>query len=322
MNAKAIGAMVVMLLAGWMAGTARADFTLTGSQQLTVDASQAYGWLYDQSKASVVSGGEVSGLLAAYGSSTVNVSGGSVYALDARDSSTVTLSGGLVGGSPSIPTNPLEGLTYACTNRNFELPITEVGLGFSYMGTRRGTDSRGDYIEIVLEDRVDIAVTANTFDYDNGDGLMRVYLESTGRVVIKLLNYSCGERNCVRYHGKPLFPDEVTNPADPLYGWLGPGASKVGREVVLSSGPGMYCYDTSTVTFDGQDFILGAGLSRDGDKVLGTGVLSGKWMDGTAWTTSIFVHDAGATILLVPEPATLSLQALGGLALLRRRGRK
>jgi prepilin-type N-terminal cleavage/methylation domain-containing protein len=135
----------------------------------------------------------------------------------------------------SMPTKPLDGLTYACTNRNFELPITEVGIGGLHFGTRRGKDSRGDYIELVLED-IDVTITNNTFDYDDGDGLMRVYMESTGKVVIKLMNYSCGEHNCMRYRGKPLFPDEVTNPADPLYGFLGPGASKVGREVALSQG--------------------------------------------------------------------------------------
>jgi len=80
--------------------------------------------------------------------------------------------------------------------------------------------------------------------------------------------------------------------------------------------------DTSTVTFDGQDFILGTGLSLDGDKVLGTGGLSGTWMDGTSWTVNITLHDAGATILAIPEPATLSLLALGGLAMLRRRSKR
>jgi len=135
----------------------------------------------------------------------------------------------------ALPKNPLEGLTYACTNRNFEIPITEVGIGGLHIGTRRGQDSRAPYIEIVLED-VETRISTNTFDHDDGDGLMRVYLESNGKVVIKLLNYSCGEKNCMRYKGKPLYPDETTDPISPIYGWLGPGASKVNREVSLSQG--------------------------------------------------------------------------------------
>ena len=83
----------------------------------------------------------------------------------------------------------------------------------------------------------------------------------------------------------------------------------------------LYIYETSTVAFDGQDFILGTGLSLDGDRVLGTGVLSGKWFGGTAWTVNISANDPGATILAIPEPATMSLLGLGGLAMLRRRRR-
>jgi hypothetical protein len=59
----------------------------------------------------------------------------------------------------------------------------------------------------------------------------------------------------------------------------------------------------------------------DGDySVVGVGVLTGKWFDGTAWTIPIEVNTSNAMILLdVPEPAALCLLALGGLTLLRRR---
>jgi len=56
-------------------------------------------------------------------------------------------------------------------------------------------------------------------------------------------------------------------------------------------------------------------------KVLGRGVLTGKWRDGTSWFTNIFRNDSTTPILAIPEPATISLLALGGLAVLRRRRR-
>jgi len=81
----------------------------------------------------------------------------------------------------------------------------------------------------------------------------------------------------------------------------------------------LYARDTSTVLFDGQDFHLGEGLSLDGWQVLGTGVLSGEWFDGTPWTVNIMENAPPATILLIPEPGMLALVALGALGLLLRK---
>jgi hypothetical protein len=81
----------------------------------------------------------------------------------------------------------------------------------------------------------------------------------------------------------------------------------------------LYAYDTGAITLDVREFSLGAGLLLDGDRLRGTGPLSGKWRDGANWTSYIRVNNADATIRLIPEPATLSLLALGGLAILRRR---
>ena len=77
-------------------------------------------------------------------------------------------------------------------------------------------------------------------------------------------------------------------------------------------------YETSGITLHGYDFGATAGLSLVGDEVIGTGLLAGKWFDGTSWVMSIGTHAAGAHIWAIPEPATMALLALGGLAMIRR----
>ncbi len=72
----------------------------------------------------------------------------------------------------------------------------------------------------------------------------------------------------------------------------------------------------STVTFLGLDFVLGEGLEwGEGYELIGTGILSGQWLNGARWHTDIEVNHTTATILLIPEPVTLVLLGLGGLAL-------
>lgn len=147
----------------------------------------------------------------------------------------------------TTPKNPMEGLRFTnsgsgawINQRGWDIPFTEEGrrVGIDsclYLGTRRGKDSRGDYIEVGIDDNV--AVTTSYMDNDGHDGLLRVYLEPNGKVVIKLMKFNCGENQCVLYFGKPLFPDNLhTDPTDPFYGWLGPSPSKNGMERELSRG--------------------------------------------------------------------------------------
>ena len=77
----------------------------------------------------------------------------------------------------------------------------------------------------------------------------------------------------------------------------------------------VHAFQSATITFWATDFFLGEGLSLNGNELVGIGLLSGQWLDGTEWTTEIRWNDDTATILLIPEPATLLLLSLGGLAL-------
>jgi len=61
----------------------------------------------------------------------------------------------------------------------------------------------------------------------------------------------------------------------------------------------MIAYGNSTTTFYGYDFTGDNTLRFDGNKVLGAGLLTGKWFDGTQWSTNISEHNAGATILAI-----------------------
>jgi hypothetical protein len=79
---------------------------------------------------------------------------------------------------------------------------------------------------------------------------------------------------------------------------------------------GLWARDTSTVTLYGYDFRATGGLSLNGEKVLGTGLLTGKWFDGTPWATNIRANESGATIRAIPEPSTLALLGMGAAGLL------
>ena len=233
---KAIVAVAGVFLAGWMAGTVRADFTLTGNQQFTVNNQASLsGYLYDFSRVDIVTGGSLYQMYA-FDSSTVHMSGGSVgdY-LYAYNSSTVDISGG---------------------NMKY-LHMRDSSIG------------------------------------NMSDGGVEVLSAGDASVVV-ITGGAVGRINCTQ--------SAIVN--------ISGG----------SMGQDMDVIGTGHVTFDARNFVLGNGLTLDGARILGTGILSGEWFDGTPWALSIRTNQG--PILLVPEPATLSLLALGVLAVLRRRSKR
>ena len=143
--------------------------------------------------------------------------------------------------------NPLSHLVYVHRVRSFQVAFDDPshqGFGHMNLGTWTGSDERGDYIEIGLNDNSPI--TENYISTsESHDGIIRVYLNDGGKTTAKLIKYSCGEYNCVLFDGKPLFtkagdPAGVNDSASTMYGWMG-GASKVGMEVELGGAATASC---------------------------------------------------------------------------------
>jgi len=83
----------------------------------------------------------------------------------------------------------------------------------------------------------------------------------------------------------------------------------------------LYATGSSMLTFHGRDFGLSSGLSLDGNRLQGTGYLSGQWLNGIPWQTHIIGNSGEAVIRIIPEPATCIMLSMGLTALLRRRRR-
>jgi len=137
--------------------------------------------------------------------------------------------------------NPLSRLLYVCRNRNFQVPFDDPahqGFGHMNLGTWKGSDARGEYIDIGVNDNAPIPEDYwNDGGAESHDGIIRIYLDVGGETIAKLMRYSCGEKNCVMFDGKPLFtgPGDTDDPSSEMYGWMGPGDSKVGMEVSLGA---------------------------------------------------------------------------------------
>ena len=276
---------------------------------VSVDGGHVYQLHAHDATTVSMSAGDVTNLLA-YNSSTVNISGGELFLLEPYDDSSVTVSGGEVRGT-------------LITRDSSTLHISD--------GNIDSLSIRGDSAVNIAGGELRFISTSpnnnSTIDISAGH-VQSLFTYSNAKV-----NVSGGQTDYlqVRDNGVATMSDGKIDELD-LYD---------NSTVHISGGSitgdwGLRAFDSSTVdisgglieeiwaewltfiTITGHNFELGKGLWLDGDELWGTGTLSGQWLDGTEWSTEIVRNDETATILLIPEPATVMLLGLGGLALRRR----
>jgi len=318
MKTKWMIGLMTLFFAGWSAGTARANFVLEDTGHLDVTTSHDTGVLWNSSTADVLTGGYIGnayvnddaslhvlklqgiseasvGNLYAYDRSTVDISGavdnsshGTVANLTAYAQSTVNISGGRV-----------DSYLYAYGSSTVNV---SGGTVYNYFNAFASSLNAYDSSTVNVSSGSVSILNASATSTVNVSGGSVVNLRAYGSSVVNVSGGEVGNLYAYVYGSSLNAYDSST--------------------VNVSSGSvgSLNAYNTSTVTLHGYDFRATGGLTLDGDNVLGTGVLTGRWFgpDNTLWTMTISGNAAGATILAIPEPATLTLLALGGLAMMRR----
>jgi len=303
MKTKWLIGLMMLFFAGWSAGTARANFVLEDTGHLDVTTSHDTGVLWNSSTADVLTGGYI-GYAYVNDEATLHVlklqgtSRESVRNLYAYDMSTVDISG-------AVDNNYYGTVSYLTAYAKSTVNISggRVGRYLYAYGSSVVNVSGGDVNDYLN------ACDSSTVNVSGGEVGNQINASATSTVdisggLVAYLNVS------------------ATSTVDISGGLVGTLITENASTVDISGGlvGNLYAYNPSTVTLHGYDFRATGGLTLDGDNVLGTGVLTGRWYgpDDTMWAMTISGNAAGATILAIPEPATLSLLALGGLAMMRR----
>jgi hypothetical protein len=238
--------------------------------------------------------------LSAYNTSSVKMSGGTASRISANQTSTVTVTGGTVGSSYDY--NKL----YAYDTSTLNVSGGTVNGLLAYESSRVNV-SGGTVTDL-------LAYETSTVIVSNGLSVNNLWTRDTS--TMHMSSGTAGKLYAYNTSTVNLTGGTISEVSASGTGTLNMTGGTVSKSLSAnSSGIGnisggsvksLLAYDTSNITFYGHDFQATAGLSLDGDRVLGTGELTGKWLDGTSWTTSIQLNAAGATIRAVPEPSTFA----------------
>ncbi|MFC1596317.1 hypothetical protein ACFL5Q_00025 [Planctomycetota bacterium] len=220
------------------------------------------------------------------------VAGGEVDELYAHDSSTVNISGGSMGW-PS----------YAYHQSTVTMSAGTMASLFTYNGSRvevNGGTVTG-YLRPYNESSVDIS----------GGSVKYLYVEDSSTV-----NMSEGSVTYLTAYDSNTL--DISGGSVTLLQVLGDTTLNISGGTIDNA---LHTYGSSIVTLNVKDYRLGGGLTLEGERLLGTGILSGEWMDGTPrWDIDIATNSgAGIFISQVPEPTTpAALSGLLGMGLIGR----
>jgi hypothetical protein len=245
-----------------------ADFVLTGREHLDVTSSYTKGVLWDSSTVNMKQQGNVDELHA-NNTSSVTISGGRLGRGETRDASKVSISGG--------------NHTAMSTYDTSKVAISGGSVGrIDAHNTSSVTASDGRLDGAETHDASKLSISGGNYS------MARVVAYGTSSMTIS--------------GGKFARVEAYNTSSVTISGGTVEGVSTSGSSSISISGGSIgTLYDTgekSRITLYGYDFRATGGLKLDGDIVLGEGVLTGKWADGTRWTITIGRHSSQAKILI------------------------
>ena len=344
---------IVVCLAAVLAITATIhaeDFNLTGNDELDVITEYENGYLSDFSSADIYEGGYIVnafvnnaatlnvleykfgvtginvGTAYSYDTSTVNVSNGRVRWFNTYDNSTANISGGTIDNIYTH-NNSIANISNGTIGDLFTRNDSTVNIHGSIIS--RVEAEYNSTINIFNGGLTNLVADNDSTVNISGGVLTRLYTNENSEINISngiLGMITTYNNSTVEFSGGSVtksFSVQDSSTLNITGGVLHNLYPRNHSIVNISGGTVDWfeAHDSGTTILSGYDFELSKGLSWDvdGQTILGSGLLTGKWFDDTSFTLSVVIHDPTATIMAIPEPATLLLLGLGGLVLRKRK---
>ncbi len=317
---------IMVALVGSQPGPAQGSFILTDDQHLDVTAEFDEGTLFDRSTARVLDGGFI-GKTRIRDEAVLSVAHADAHVVNAvaREEGRIELTAGAISNSPA----PVAGASPLSATDNSTVVIS----GGSVWSPDRSVWVTDDATLRLIGGEI----TTTRGLRAAGASLVQIVAGAVagGDAGVEALGKSRVELSGGLVAGRDVFGgwEGVRAREDSMLEMT--GGTLLGLEtfdqaqVTISGGTAMGLEAAGgTVKLDGRDFVGLDGVSLvehdvvDGVahyEVLGTGFLMGNWRDGTEWAIPIDVNSPTSTILAIPEPASIAVLAVGGLALVRRR---